>query len=135
MHPPRIFISLLFWLALGACVKPREAKLPAALEALPPAEREQLLQGRSLYHIRGCAACHGIAGHGNGDRASRLVPPPIDFRFTNAYLQGFRQDEMAETIRTGLTNVKSAMPKSPFLSLAERRAIARYIIHMREHYK
>ncbi|MBN8216442.1 MAG: c-type cytochrome [Spirochaetes bacterium] len=130
----RTSFALFLMLFLAAC-SPQRPQMPAALAAMPQAERDELLQGRSLYHIRGCAACHGIAGHGNGDRASRLVPPPMDFRLTNAYLQGSSQEAMAATIRTGLTNVKSAMPKNPFLSLEERMAISRYIIHMRENYK
>jgi mono/diheme cytochrome c family protein len=115
--------------------KGQKSEMNPALAALAPDDRQRLLEGRTLYHLRGCAGCHGLAGHGNGDRAAQLLPPPMDFRLTNAYLQGTDLESMATTVKKGLTNVKTAMPAYPFLSDEERRALARYIIHMRENYK
>lgn len=132
----RFGILLTLTLIMASCGKKvGEEKLHPALAALPPEDRQKLMEGRTLYHLRGCVSCHGLAGHGNGDKAAQLNPPPMDFRLTNAYLQGTDPASMAITIQKGLTNVKTGMPAYPFLSQSERDALARYIVHMRENYR
>ena len=85
-----------------------------------------LKEGRNMYHIRGCVACHGIKGDGKGDRSSRLNPSPRDFRDTNAYRQGYEIKEIAQTLKTGVDGTP-AMPQYPYLSEEERINIAKYV--------
>ncbi len=89
-------------------------------------ESSALIKGRNMYHIRGCAACHGIKGDGKGDRSSRLNPPPRDFQDTNSYKQGYEITKIAETIKTGVRGTQ-AMPPYPYLSKEERLSIAKYV--------
>jgi mono/diheme cytochrome c family protein len=57
---------------------------PPPRDALQEAFREDGLtadeaRGRALFAAR-CATCHGAEGHGDGQNAYNLVPPPPDFR-------------------------------------------------------
>ncbi len=136
-----IFLCLSLWVL--ACTRQPD------IEITP--ERQYLTEGRELYHLRSCAKCHGAAGHGGGDLAKELHPPPRDFRDLTHYKAGTTEAQIAETIRTGLgpmSNIpgqkslfrwkikqQAAMPAYPYLSLEERLQIAKYVIHIREVYK
>ena len=45
---------------------------------LAPAKAPDLARGAALY-AENCASCHGTTGHGDGDAARGLNPPPIVF--------------------------------------------------------
>ena len=49
-----------------------------------------IANGAALYQDSGCAACHGVSGHGDGPVASELEPPPPDLtaRHANAHTAG-----------------------------------------------
>jgi mono/diheme cytochrome c family protein len=79
--------------------------------AADPASR-----GRRLYAERGCAVCHGAAGHGDGPSARRLDVPPRDFANRAAYRYGANPTELAASMRNGV----GAMP--PFRDLTEAEA-------------
>ena len=89
-------------------------------------EKSALAEGQRMYHVRGCAACHGIRGDGLGDRSTRLNPPPREFRDKKAYKQGNTIPEIAQTLATGVAN-SPAMPQYPYLSQEERINIAKYV--------
>lgn len=109
---------------------------------------EALSEGQRLYHIRGCAACHGQYGRGDGDRASLLPIPPRDLSAPAFYRQGSDATSITKTIRTGVTNgpkqpktnavlawigkkPQLPMPAYPFLTEEERSSIAGYVIYLR----
>ncbi len=59
--------------------------------------------------------------------ASTLVPPPRDFRQAAAYRQGNRVEQIAATIKSGITQPGSPMPAYPHIGATERRRIALFI--------
>ena len=52
--------------------------------AVVPAKLPNLQRGRALYAEQ-CAACHGVAGRGDGPVAATLDPPPTDFTDMERY--------------------------------------------------
>jgi len=63
---------------------------PSPRDALQEAFRENGLtaveaQGHRLFVAR-CATCHGMQGHGDGQNAYNLAPPPPDFQESLARL-------------------------------------------------
>src|SRR6185503_20874989 len=68
------------WSAAGAA--PATVEVPV----LPPASPASIEEGRSVYRIMECWACHGIDGSGRGTSAKGLVNElgqtiaPTDFR-------------------------------------------------------
>ncbi|MBL8994846.1 MAG: cytochrome c [Spirochaetia bacterium] len=141
----RIFLILAIGLVLAGCGKPHS---PEPLAGMNADSMEALSEGQRLYHIRGCAACHGRYGRGDGDRASLLPIAPRDLSAPEFYRQGSDLGSIAETIRTGVTNgprvpktnavlawlgkkPQLPMPAYPFLTEEERRSIAGYVIYLR----
>jgi copper(I)-binding protein len=87
--------------------------------------------GRELYLDNGCASCHGRDGHGDGPVATTLVPPPRDFRSTTPYRNGSDVASVAQTLATGIPN-GGQMPLFAHLTDGERRALALYVISLRQ---
>ncbi len=68
--------------AVSACQRQATKPSDPALDALRAEEREGNLtyaesQGKRLFEDY-CATCHGDEGHGDGQNASNLNPPPPD---------------------------------------------------------
>jgi mono/diheme cytochrome c family protein len=104
--------------------------------------RPSVSQGRTLYRANGCASCHGPDGHGDGPLAPHLPATPIDFRNVSLFKRGATQDDIAETLREGVSQVHTIpvlhqthhellMPKFDHLTKTERRSIALYVISLR----
>ncbi len=71
-------------------VAPVGAPAPAGKDAVQEAFREDGLtareaQGHRVF-VQRCATCHGPQGHGDGQNAFNLRPPPPDFRESLARL-------------------------------------------------
>jgi mono/diheme cytochrome c family protein len=81
-------------------------------------------RGRQLYLARGCAACHGPDGRGDGPTAKRLDIPPRDFADPRAYSEGDSPVQIAASIRRGA----GAMPAFRDLTEDEARDIAAWIV-------
>ncbi len=97
--------------------------------------KEQLIsEGQKMYHIRGCVKCHGFKGDGKGPlmMTYRGTYRARDFSNLKAYRQGSNLKQMMQTIKVGITNVKTTMPAFPYLSEKEKLSIATYIIYLRE---
>jgi copper(I)-binding protein len=97
-----------------------------ATDSAPPSIDE----GRRLYASDGCAACHGLAGIGDGPVARTLNPPPRDFRTASAFKNGTDEGAIAQTLATGIPG-GGAMPLYAHLTDRERRSLARYVISLR----
>lgn len=78
-----------------------------AIPAAPPPSPSSILEGRSLFGIMECWACHGVDGSGRGASAEGLVDErgrgisPTDFRYAPLKGGGDAQDAM-RTLLTGL---------------------------------
>jgi high-affinity iron transporter len=108
-----------------------------ALFALAACESEELrearrAEGQRLFNEQGCVVCHGPAGRGDGPRARALNPPPRDFRQLDAYVQGTGVRELAATLQTGIRVHDAQMPSFGHLSERQRRALAEFIVWLRE---
>jgi mono/diheme cytochrome c family protein len=90
------------------------------------------VEGQRLFEEQGCAVCHGPAGRGDGPRARALNPPPRDFRQLDAYVQGTGVRELAATLQTGIRVHDAQMPSFGHLSERQRRALAEFIVWLRE---
>ncbi len=97
-----------------------------ATDSAPPSIDE----GRLLYASDGCAACHGLAGIGDGPVARTLNPPPRDFRTASAFKNGADEGSIAQTLATGIPG-GGAMPLYAHLTDRERRSLALYVISLR----
>jgi mono/diheme cytochrome c family protein len=104
--------------------------------------RPSVSQGRTLYRANGCASCHGPDGHGDGPLAPHLPADPIDFRNVSLFKRGATEDDIAETLLEGVSQVHTIpilhqthhellMPKFDHLTKIERRSIALYVISLR----
>ena len=78
-----------------------------AIPVVPPAGPSSIAEGRSLYRIMECWACHGVDGSGRGKSAEGLLNElgqtilPTDFRY--APMKGGREPEaVVRTLLTGL---------------------------------
>jgi mono/diheme cytochrome c family protein len=105
--------------------------------------RPSLSQGHTLYMANGCASCHGPDGHGDGPLAPHLPAAPIDFRNVTLFKRGATEDDIAETLLVGVSQVHTIpalhlthhellMPKFDHLTKIERRSIALYVISLRD---
>jgi mono/diheme cytochrome c family protein len=81
-------------------------------------------RGRQIYLARGCAACHGPEGRGDGPTAKRLDIPPRDFADPRAYSEGAGPKAIATSIRRGA----GAMPAFRDLTEEEALDIAAWIV-------
>lgn len=119
MSRRRLAALLPFLLASAACVP---GGAPAG----------DLAAGRQLYLSRGCAACHGPEGAGDGPASRATRRPPRDLRAADSYLRPPGEASIAEVIASGLESDRGGMPGQSFLPEAERRTIARYVLSLVE---
>jgi len=101
------------------------AILGLALAAgLPGCGRGAAARGQQVYQARGCAACHGPQGRGDGPSAPRLDRRPRDFADPRGYRNGAGQDQIAASMRGGA----GARPPFRDLTDAEAQDIAAWIV-------
>jgi high-affinity iron transporter len=89
-------------------------------------------QGKTLYATNGCAGCHGEAGHGDGTLAKALTPPPTDLTDATAFKTGRNVEEIARVIQSGRAASPTPMPAYAYLSEAERRDMAAFVLSLAE---
>jgi mono/diheme cytochrome c family protein len=117
--------------------------IAATLAACASGPEPSVDAGRQLYLESGCASCHGTEGHGDGSVAASLITAPRDFRDPDAFTRGADVASIAETIAKGVIvpsknhwpaeeHPNQVMPQFGHLSPSERRAIALYVISLRE---
>jgi mono/diheme cytochrome c family protein len=94
--------------------------------------RSSVIEGRALYHANGCANCHGADGHGDGPVGKTLSPPPRDFREAAAFKNGSDATAIAATLARGLQRDGAKMPRFDHLTEHERRAIAAFVMSLRD---
>lgn len=111
----KYFLLTLAAVAFIACGKKPASEAPAQAAAADP--------GKTLYHEKTCATCHGEEGHGDGAVGAALNPKPRNF--TDAkWAQG---DDLASVIKTiengvpgtGMAPFKSAMTPDEIKTVAE----------------
>lgn len=83
-------------------------------------------RGQRIYAERGCAVCHGQAGHGDGPTAARLEIPPRDLANPRAYRNGAGPEEIAASIRRG----SGTMPAFRDITHDEAKDIAVWIVSL-----
>ncbi len=89
-------------------------------------------RGATLYQANGCAVCHGSQGRGDGPSAAALDPRPRDFREIRAYRRGATAAAIAVTLQRGFDDSRSRMPVYDHLSVADRRALADYVVRLQQ---
>jgi cytochrome c oxidase cbb3-type subunit 2 len=110
-----------------------EARKPVAL----PAERaflpspDSIAAGKALFAEKGCAACHGENGDGNGPVAAALMDgwgqPLRPWDFTRGYYKSGPSDaDLFRTLTTGL-NGTPMPPFGPATSEEERWKLVDYL--------
>jgi mono/diheme cytochrome c family protein len=141
--PPVAGDSVRFTIRLGSGATVRAsarvlpyAALDTALETPTAARIDREIEpsvaaGREVYLSNGCASCHGRDGHGDGPIAPTLTPPPRDFRSNTPYRNGSTVADIAQTLATGIPN-GGQMPLFAHLTDAERRALALYVLSLRQ---
>ena len=85
--------------------------------------------GRQLYMTHGCAVCHGAGGRGDGPSAARMVVPPTDFANVDGYREGSSLENIARTIRYGMS-VPGPMPPFAHISEEDARLLAAWIVSL-----
>lgn len=90
---------------------------------------ELLALGKQLYDKQ-CAACHGVAGRGDGEAAYLLYPKPRDFaagnyRLVSTWERRPTDEDLYRTVSRGMPG--SAMPSWGHLSEEERWALVHYV--------
>ncbi len=106
--------------AVEAVIDPRaSARIPAGEVPTPEL-------GLTLYRANGCAACHGIAGRGDGPVSATLTPRPRDLTDPASYRMGSEVGIIARTLGAGLAGAGS-MPLFAHLTNHERHALALYV--------
>ncbi len=95
-------------------------KRPSAVGSIPA--------GRSLYHANGCAACHGLAGRGDGPAARGAVVRPRDFSNRRDFRFGHTLEDIVRTLKTGIP--ASGMPTYSYLTSDERGDLAVFIVSL-----
>lgn len=105
---------------------PAKAGLLAIAAVLGASCSSAEARGGRVYGERGCAVCHGQAGHGDGPSAGRLDVPPRDLADARAYRDGAGPDQIAASIRRG----SGSMP--PFRDITEDEAkdVAAWIVSL-----
>jgi mono/diheme cytochrome c family protein len=77
---PGALVLISIAVAAAGCQRagPSRSQEPLATAFRPPGTSAIEEQGRRLFLER-CATCHGESGHGDGQNAFNLDPPPPDF--------------------------------------------------------
>ena len=115
--------------ALDALRAELAAAVGADLDAYP-STAPSLVRGELLFG-RECAACHGVAGAGDGRAAATLNPPPTDLR-DRAALRSVSLLEMLRKVNVGVAG--TAMPAfGDRLDLLDRWSVALYAAGLRHH--
>jgi mono/diheme cytochrome c family protein len=87
-------------------------------------------RGQRIYETH-CVACHGPAGHGDGEASIFLLPRPSDFTAGRFKLRSTTAGspptdaDLLKTVTRGIPS--SAMPSFAFLREEERRAVVQYV--------
>jgi mono/diheme cytochrome c family protein len=98
-----------------------------AVPAVPPASDASIAEGRSLYRIMECWACHGLDGSGRGTSAEGLVNEvgrpiaPTDFRYA-PLKGGHAPEDVVRSLLTGLNG--TPMPSYGDAMLFAREDVA-----------
>lgn len=105
--------------------------LAAVLGTLPP--RPVAATDAATLFAAECAGCHGEKGDGKGDADPTLLPPPRDLtrgKFKLGFGSGMPPTValVERILERGIPG--SAMPSYGFLSAAERRALAGYVLEL-----
>ncbi len=113
-----------------------KAKAASALPPLPADRAALAVSGAKLWRERGCAVCHGPAGHGDGPLAAGLfdaagrASPPYDFRAGlrrphDPHRPEARREAAARSISAGIPGTvmgKRELPPAELWALAEHVA-------------
>jgi high-affinity iron transporter len=102
----------------------------ASATCAPAAPLADPAEGRTLYAINGCPACHGDDGRGDGPLATVSMPRPRDFRDAAAFAGPRTVERIAEVIASGLTAMPNPMPAYGHLSEGDRRHLAAYVLSL-----
>lgn len=96
----------------------------------PAASGADLAAARQLYLARGCAACHGPDGAGDGPAARATRRPPRDLRDAASFTGPRTEAAIAEVIARGIEGDRGGMPPQSFLPEHERRTLARFVLSL-----
>lgn len=111
------------------------ASLSKTADLKSPAATPQLIAtGKKLY-LQQCAACHGVAGRGDGEAAYLLYPKPRNFvaakyRLVSTWDRVPTDQDLFDTITRGMPG--SAMPSWGHLPPEQRWALVYYIKSLAE---
>lgn len=106
-----------------------------AAASVPPPTDALLSQGKVLYTTE-CAACHGLAGQGDGPASYLLYPKPRDFvsgqfRLVSTWERLPTDQDLFGVITRGMPG--SSMPAFAHLSEEKRWALVHYIKSLSSH--
>ncbi len=96
----------------------------------PASPADSPVKGRAVY-IQQCAACHGLAGDGNGPAAVWLYPKPRNFSAGQFKIKSTpgqalpTDDDLLQSVTRGLPG--SSMPSFSYLAEVERRDVVQYV--------
>jgi|ERR1035437_917928 high-affinity iron transporter len=82
--------------------------------------------GQKLFS-ENCVTCHGERGKGDGLVGQYLTPKPRNL-VKDKFKNGDSVEQIAQTLKTGLDQ----MPSFPYLSDADRTALATYVKSLRK---
>lgn len=88
----------------------------------------EIVKGKLLYDTNGCPACHGHEGHGDGQLAGTLTPPPRDFRRRDTFKLPRTVPALADVMARGIQAFPTPMPAFPNLDLDSRELMAAYVL-------
>ncbi len=127
-RPSWFTTSLLFTAALVACsrgpsVPPRDAVQQAVRDDALSATQAR---GHRVFLAR-CATCHGPQGHGDGQNAYNLAPPPPDFRQSLPHLSVADRRTVVESGTASLGRSPLCPPWGRSLSADEVDAVVAWL--------
>jgi mono/diheme cytochrome c family protein len=122
-------LSLAFTLAaLVAC---RVPAAPAGKDAVQEAFREDGLTAEEAHghrvFVQRCATCHGPEGHGDGQNAYNLRPPPPDFEVSLARLSAVDRRRVIESGTAALGRSPLCPPGGRSLSADDVEALLAWL--------
>ena len=126
----RLYLAVLLCLFIACENTPQQKPEPPQQPQFSAADIEK---GKALYKKFGCSVCHGRNGHGNGQIARTLNPPPRDFHDPKTYKKGRSIEAVARTILKGALNERGmGMPPYPQITEEQRKEIAIFIVSMQQ---